>query len=97
MAVLGGHKDLYWFGLNVHTSSLLMLMLPTLFVVGVTNGREREPVPYLWCKDRMLAVEAYGHYVLETSCLRSVPFQGRPSTPFIEEEEDTGYMRERER
>ena len=30
MAVLGGYKDLYWFGLNVPTSSLLLLALPAL-------------------------------------------------------------------
>ena len=28
--VLGGHKDLYWFGWNVPTSSLLLLVLPAL-------------------------------------------------------------------
>ena len=28
--VLGGHKGLYWFGRNVPTSSLLLLVLPTL-------------------------------------------------------------------
>jgi hypothetical protein len=35
----GGHKEIYWFGKNVPTSSLRLLMLPALkFVVGVTNG-----------------------------------------------------------
>ena len=28
--VLGGNKDLYWFGQNVPTSSLLLLVLPAL-------------------------------------------------------------------
>ena len=30
MAVLGGHKDLYWFEQNILTSSLLLLILPAL-------------------------------------------------------------------
>jgi hypothetical protein len=47
---LGRHKVLYWFGLNVPTSSLRLLMLPALkFAVGVTNGRERDEIPSLWC------------------------------------------------
>jgi hypothetical protein len=33
-----GHKDIYWFGQNVPTSSLrLLVLLALMFVVGVTN------------------------------------------------------------
>ena len=41
-------QGLYWFGQNVPTSSLLLLVLPALSVVGVTYGRERERIPGLW-------------------------------------------------
>jgi hypothetical protein len=43
-----GHKDVYWFGLNVPTSSDELLILLALgSVVGVTNGRERDEIPGL--------------------------------------------------
>jgi hypothetical protein len=39
---LGRHKGLYWFRLNIPTSSSRLLVLPALkFIVGVTNRRER--------------------------------------------------------
>jgi hypothetical protein len=44
-----GHKDVRWFGLNVPTSSGEQLVLLALFVVGVTNGRERKVFLGLWC------------------------------------------------
>jgi hypothetical protein len=38
-----GHEDVYWFGLNIPTSSGELLMLLALeSVVGITNGRERD-------------------------------------------------------
>jgi hypothetical protein len=38
-----GHKVVYWFGLNVPTSSGELLMLLALgSVVGVINGRKRD-------------------------------------------------------
>ena len=36
------HKILYWFGLNVPTSSSSSRALALKFAVGVTDGRERE-------------------------------------------------------
>jgi hypothetical protein len=42
------HKDLYYFWQNIPTSSSRWLVLLVLkFVVGVTNGRERDEVPSL--------------------------------------------------
>jgi hypothetical protein len=44
----GRHKGLYWFRLNVPTSSSRLLVLPALkFAAGVTNRRERDEVPSL--------------------------------------------------
>jgi hypothetical protein len=44
-----GDKDVYWFGRNVPTSSGELFMLLALeFIVGVTNGRERDEVLGLW-------------------------------------------------
>jgi hypothetical protein len=44
-----GHKNIYWFGLNVPTSSGELLMLLALgSIVGVTNDRERDEVLVLW-------------------------------------------------
>ena len=41
--VLGGHKDLYWLRWNVPTSSLLLLVLPTLvYSRGYKQVREEE-------------------------------------------------------
>ena len=41
--VLGGHKGLYWFGQNVHTSSLLLLVLLDLVCSrGYKQAREGE-------------------------------------------------------
>ena len=41
--VLGGHKDLYWFGRNVPTSSLLLLVLPVLVCSrGYKRARKEE-------------------------------------------------------
>ena len=43
MGVLGGHKDLYWFGPNVPTSSLLLLVLQHLVCSrGYKYAREGE-------------------------------------------------------
>jgi hypothetical protein len=43
-----GHENVYWFRWNVPMSSGEWLMLLTLeFVVGVTNGRERDRLPGL--------------------------------------------------
>ena len=46
MVVLGGHKDLYWFGRNVSTSSLLLLVLPSYRHLvcsrGYKQAREKE-------------------------------------------------------
>jgi hypothetical protein len=44
-----GHKNIYWFGLNIPTSSDELLMLLALWsIAGVTNGRERDELPGLW-------------------------------------------------
>jgi hypothetical protein len=44
-----GHENVYWFRLNVPTSSgELLVLLALLSVVGVTNGRERDELPGLW-------------------------------------------------
>ena len=41
--VLGGHKDLYWFGWNVPTSSLRLFVLPALVCSrGYKRTREGE-------------------------------------------------------
>jgi hypothetical protein len=43
-----GHGDVYWFGRNVPTfSGELLVLLALKFVVGVTNGRERDELPNL--------------------------------------------------
>jgi hypothetical protein len=44
-----GHEDVYWFEWNVPTSSGEMFVLLALeFVVGITNGRERDELPSLY-------------------------------------------------
>jgi hypothetical protein len=44
-----GHENIYWFGLNVPTSSGELLVLLALgFITGVTNCRERDELPGLW-------------------------------------------------
>jgi hypothetical protein len=43
-----GHEDVYWFGLNVPTSSgELFVLLVLRSIVGVTNGRKRDELPGL--------------------------------------------------
>ena len=42
MVMQGKTQGLYWFGLNVPTSNSNSRALALKFVVGVTNGRERE-------------------------------------------------------
>jgi hypothetical protein len=43
-----GHKNVYWFGLNVPTSSGWLLVLLALWsIAGVTNSQERDELPSL--------------------------------------------------
>ena len=46
--MLGGHKGLYWFGRNVPTSSLRLLVLPTpVCSRGYKRAKEREGLKFL--------------------------------------------------
>ena len=86
-----GHKDLYWFGWNVPTSSLLLLLvLPALVCSrGYKRAREEE-VP----KSMMKRSMELGLAELVQPC--ALPLMGRPAFPFIDKGEGAGY-RERER
>ena len=72
---------------NVPTSSLLLLMLPTLSVVGVTDGRERADPRSL--VEGLKSAESLFSCSAVCSCLCCVP-------PFIKEGEDAGHIRKRE-
>jgi len=100
-SVLGGYKDLYWFGRkNVPTYSLLQLMLPSLVCSrGYKQTREGEGPKSL--------VERVSPIELSVYCrapkLRRVrcvlvhrPFVGCPTSPFIDKGEDAGYIGERD-
>jgi hypothetical protein len=72
-----GHENVYWFGPNVPTSSGERLVLLALeFVVGVTNGRER---------DRFLGLCRLSVFVRldrVISCLSRGTLHGAPCLPF---------------
>jgi len=90
--VLGGHKNLYWFGLNVPTSSSLLLVLPALVCSrGYKQAREGADPKSLVEKSNGVDAKMFRCYLLSSP--RSLPFRGCPASPFIDEEEDTGYTR----
>ena len=92
--MLGGHKNLYWFGQNVPTSSSLLLMLPALVCSrGYKQAREGADPKSLVEKSNGVDAKMFRCYLL--SSLGSLPFRERPASPFIDEGEDTGYTRER--
>ena len=71
------HKGLYWFGRNVPTSSSSTRALALKFVVGVTNGRERERASQVSGRISVCAcvcVWLFG---------RSIPFAWGNPRPFI--------------
>ena len=95
MAVLEGHKDLYRFGQNVPMSSSLLLVLPALFCsMGYKQAREGADPKPLVKKLNGVDTEMFRCYLLSSP--RSLSFRGRPTFPFIDEEEDIDYTRERE-
>ena len=87
--MLEGHKDLYWFGQSVPTSSSLLLVLPALVCSrGYKRGREGAGPKSL----------VKGSNGVESRRARSaVPFVGRPASAFIDVGKGAGYTRERER
>jgi len=87
--VLGGHKDLYWFGQNVPTSNVLLLVLSTL-VCSRGYKRAREGADPRSLVEGLKSAESLFNHVFPFS------FLGRPTFPFIGEGEGAGY-RERKR
>jgi hypothetical protein len=80
------HEGLYWFRQNIPTSSSSHLCPCTKFVVGVTNGRERERAP---------------KFLVECACVNvsvnvSTPWWGSPF-PFYKSKGREWIQRERER
>ena len=66
----------------------------TWFVVGVTNGREREEVPSLWRNKQACSAKACRDVlaVLRRITLCSdMSFMGRPASPFIGKGEEQVY------
>ena len=87
--VLGGHKNLYWFGRNVATSSLLLLVLSAL-VCSRGNKRAREGAGPKSLVNGSKGVESH-------STPFPSPVMGHSTSPFIDEGEDVGYIKETER
>ena len=84
--MLGGHKDLYSFGRNVPTSSLLLLVLTALVCSrGYKRAREGEV-----SKSLVKKIEWSRVLLSSFSCVLP-PLLGRPASPFIGEGEDTCY------